>query len=62
MVLPTCYEITSALSVPPGRLPTSRGGFADVWRLTDEKDANKVFAVKILRVYEEDPVDTINKV
>jgi len=48
--------------MPPGRLPTSRGGFADVWRLTDEKDDKKVFAVKSIRVYEEDPVDRINKV
>lgn len=61
-ILPACYEVTSTLSVPPGQIATSRGGFADVWRLTDEKDNRKVFAVKFLRVYEKDPVDKINKV
>ena len=48
--------------MPPGQIPVSRGGFADVWRLTDEKDGSKVFAVKSLRVYQEDPVEKINKV
>jgi len=33
-----------------------------VWRLTDETNADLVFAVKSLRVYEKDPVEKINKV
>ena len=62
-ILPTSYEVTSVLTIPPGRRPSAGGGFADVWRITDEKDGGEgeVFAVKALRVYEQDPVDKIRK-
>ena len=60
-ILPASYIIPSALS-SPGKRPFASGGFSDVWRLTDERNHDQVFAVKSLRVYEQDPSDKINKV
>jgi len=45
-----------------GQRPFASGGSADVWRLTDKERQDQVFAVKSLRVYEVDPIKTINKV
>jgi len=61
-ILPASYEVTSTLRASPGQLPFSHGGFADVWRITDEKDHDKVIAVKTLRRYEQDSVEKIKKV
>jgi hypothetical protein len=60
-VLPTSHIVTFTLSRPRGRSFAS-GGFSDVWKLTDEEHHDRVFAVKSFRVYEQDPVDKINKV
>lgn len=60
-ILPTSYVVTSTLTKPGTRAFTS-GGFADVWRVIDENDHNRVFAVKSFRVYEHDPIERINKV
>lgn len=60
-LLPTSYTITFSLSKPGQRSIASRG-FRNVWRLTDETDPKRVFAVLSLPVYEQDPVDKINKV
>ena len=60
-VLPSSYTIPYPLS-KPGQRAFASGGFADVWRLTDPRDTKVVFAVKSLRVYEQDPVEKINKV
>ena len=46
----------------PGTRPFASGGFTDVWRIIDENDHNRVFAVKSFRVYEHDPVERIHKV
>jgi len=61
-ILPTSCEITFTPTKPPGQRAFASGGFADVWRVTDEKNTDLVFAVKSLRVYEQDPVEMINKV
>ena len=58
--LPSSYTLTYPLS-KPGERPFAPGGFSDVWRLADETN-NTAYAVKKLRVYEQDPVDKINKV
>jgi len=60
-ILPTSYAVPFPLT-KPGQRPFASGGFSDVWRVADEKDRDQVFAVKSLRVYEVDPVETINKV
>ena len=60
-LLPTSYTITFSLS-KSGQRAFASGGFTDVWRLTDETDPKRVFAVKSLRVYDQDPVEKINKV
>jgi len=60
-ILPTSYVVPFTLT-KPGNRPFASGGFADVWRLTDEETQDQVFAVKSLRVYEVDPVEKINKV
>ena len=59
-ILPDSYTITYSLSKPSGK-PFSKGGFSDVWKVTDEKN-EQVFVVKVLRVSEEDPVEKVNKV
>jgi len=59
-ILPASYTIPYPLS-KPGQRAFASGGFPDVWRLTDPRDTKVVFAVKSLRVYEQDPVDKINK-
>jgi len=61
-ILPTCYEFTPTLRRPTGYRPFASGAFADVWRYTDEKNHDRVFAVKALRMYEGDPIERINKV
>ena len=60
-VLPTSHTVKFTLSRPRGR-PPFFGGFADIWKVTDEEHRDQVFAVKALRLYEQDPVDKINKV
>jgi hypothetical protein len=60
-ILPTHYEVTSSLGVPDRR-PFASGGFSDVRKFTDERNQDQVFVVKSLRVYEQDPVNKINKV
>ena len=60
-VLPISHIVTFTLSQPRGR-PYASGGFSDVWKLTDEEHPDRVFAVKSLRVHEQDPVDKVNKV
>ena len=60
-ILPASYTVTSALT-SPGQRAFASGGFSDVWRLTDENNHDLVFAVKSLRVYEQDPFEKINKV
>ncbi|KAF9649193.1 kinase-like protein [Thelephora ganbajun] len=57
---PTSYALACTLS-KPGKRPLASGGFADVWRLTDEGNHDHVFAVKSFRVYELDDTDKINK-
>ena len=61
-ILPTSYEVTSTLNRPRYGRPFASGGFSDVWKVTDEKNSDLVFAVKALRVYEQDPIEKINKV
>ena len=60
-ILPTSYTITHLLS-RPGPRAFAWGVYCDVWRLSDEQNPKKIFAVKVLRVYEQDPFDKINKV
>ena len=60
-ILPTSFAVASSLGVT-GKRPFASGGFSDVWKVTDGRDHDQVFAVKSLRVYEQDPVDKINKV
>ena len=60
-ILPTSYEVTSTFG-KPGKRAFASGGFADVWRISDERNRDKMFAVKSLRVYEKDSTEKINKV
>ena len=60
-ILPDSYVFVHPLSKPHNQRPFTSGGFCDVWRLTDEIN-NEIYAVKSLRVYEQDPVEQINKV
>jgi hypothetical protein len=60
-ILPVSYAVTSSLGVP-GKQPFASGGFSDVWKLTDKGNHDQAFAVKSLRVYEQDYPDVINKV
>ena len=60
-ILPTSYNIPFTLSKLNQR-PFSSGGYSDVWKFTDEKNSDLVFAVKSLRVYEHDYIVDINKV
>ncbi|KAF9646793.1 kinase-like protein [Thelephora ganbajun] len=59
-ILPTSYAVTFRLS-GPGKRPFAHGGFADIWRLTDEDNHDHVFAIKSFRVYEPEDTDKINK-
>ena len=59
-ILPDSHTVTYPLSKPGPRAVAS-GGFGDVWRLVDET-SDIAYAVKSLRVYEQDPVEKINKV
>ncbi|KAF9647956.1 kinase-like protein [Thelephora ganbajun] len=59
-ILPTSHAITFTLS-RPGPRPFASGGRSDIWRLTDEDGRDQVFAVRSFRVYEQDPVDMIDK-
>ncbi|KAF9789407.1 kinase-like domain-containing protein [Thelephora terrestris] len=59
-ILPDSYTVTYPLSKPNQR-PFTRGGFCDIWKLTDETN-EKAYAVKSLRVYEkDDPIEKIRK-
>jgi hypothetical protein len=60
-VLPTSHTVKFTLSRPRGR-PSFSGGFSDIWKVTDEEHHDRVFAVKSLRVCEQDSVGKINKV
>ena len=59
-MLPTSHEVPFMLKNPDRQRPLVQGGFSDVWKLSDERDQDQVFAVKKLRVYGEDK--KINKV
>ena len=59
-ILPDSHTVAYPLSRPGPRAVAS-GGFGDVWRLIDETN-DIAYAVKSLRVYEQDPVEKINKV
>ena len=60
-ILPASYEIPFALGKPgPCLRPFASGRYGDVWRCTDEK--GQVFGVKSLRIYEQDPIEKVNKV
>ena len=59
-ILPASYVVPFTLSKPVRR-PFSSGGFSDVWKFT-EKNNDRAFAVKSLRIYEQDPIERINKV
>ena len=61
-ILPASHVVPFTLTKREGQRPFASGGFSDVWRFTDEKDRNRAFAVKELRVYEKDPIEKINKV
>jgi len=62
-ILPTSYEVPFTLNInKPRQRPFASGGFSDVWRVTDERNTDLVFAVKSLRVYEKDPAEKINRV
>jgi hypothetical protein len=60
-VLPTSHTVTFTLSRSRRRPPFS-GGFSDIWKVTDEEHHDRAYAVKSLRVYEQDPYDNIAKV
>jgi hypothetical protein len=60
-VLPTSHVVTFTFSQLPRR-PFASGGYSDVWKLTDEEHHDRVYAVKSLRLYEVDSVESINKV
>ena len=55
MILPTSHIVPFTLT-KPGQMFAS-GGFSDIRKVTDERDRDQVFAVKLLRVYEIDPVE-----
>jgi len=59
-VLPTSHTVRFKFT-KPGQRPFASGGFSDVWRVSDERNRDRMFAVKSLRVYEVDPVEKINK-
>lgn len=62
-ILPDSYTIPSNLTKPgPRQRPFASGGFSDVWKLPEERNQDRIFAVKSLRVYEQDPSEKINKV
>ena len=61
-MVPSSYTVPYPLTVP-GRRPFAQGGFADVYRLTSQWGRrDEFFAVKAIRVSEQDPVEKINKV
>jgi hypothetical protein len=60
-ILPDSYKVTYPLSKLPNQRPFARGGFCDVWKMIDPTN-DKAYAVKMLRVYEQDPIPIINKV
>lgn len=60
-ILPASHTVTFPLSKPGPRCFSS-GGFTDIWKLEDETDRSRIFAVKSFRVCEQDPVENINKV
>ena len=60
-ILPTSHVISFTLCQPSQRAFAS-GGYSDIWRLADKRNPDLVFAVKSLRVYEQDYSETINKV
>jgi len=61
-ILPSSYTVTPAPNKPAERQkPFASGGFADVWKVSDKENPELVFAVKQIRVTEEEPVEEINK-
>ena len=60
-VLPTSHTIPFTLE-KPGPRSIESGSFYDVWRVADEANPDRVFAVKSFRVYEQDPAENIYKV
>ena len=59
-IIPTSCTVSFPFS-KLDRRPFALGRFSDVWRLTDERNQNLVFAVKSLRVHEQDLFEKINK-
>ena len=60
-IVPTSHVISFTLR-KPGRRSFGHGGFSEIWRVRDEGNPDLVFAVKSLTVYEQDPLEKINKV
>ena len=60
-ILPTSHVVPFTLS-KPGIRPFAIRGSSDIWKLTDEKNQDQVFAVRSYRMYERDPVERIYKV
>ena len=58
---PPSYDLNSTLS-KPGQQPFASGGISDLWKLTDKKDSDRVFAVKSFHRYEYDPVTPVRLV
>ena len=60
-ILPTSHTIPFTLT-KLGQRPFESKVSTDVWRFTDEKNQDQVFAVKSLRVCKADPIEWYNKV
>jgi len=60
-IFPTSHVFPFKLS-KPGRRPFASGRFTDVWRLVDEENRDRVFAIVEPRVYEVDSIEKINEI
>ena len=58
-LLPHSHIVSGKLTLI-GTSPFASGGSADVWEARGE--GGHTFAVKVLRVYEGDPIERVNKV
>ena len=58
-LLPACYYVSSPLK-KPDMLPNAAGGFSEVWKAIDTNGA--IFALKIIRVTQQDNFQEIKKV
>ena len=59
-ILPTSYIFARTLE-HPGRRPFGQGGFCDVYKLADANEPDLIFAVRAIRVSDQD-LEKINKV